>query len=525
MEPIALNEKVLQDAVKNEVIQIEQALGNFQVIVSEEVFISCCERRSDILHLGLANKNIQKIVLLQDFTSLVRLDLSNNIIEKIEGLEGLTNLTWFNLSFNKITKIEGLDALQKLEVLNLSFNQISVFENMDTLENLRLLFVGNNNIKKLDNVLYLSRFKKLFKLNMTGNPVSNEGDYTSFIIACLPSLTLLDNILINSEIREEAFIKYHFLLEEIKPEELQKLQTNEAQQKLEAEFKLHHDAFVEDIYGSSLFNSMFQDDPEAVKPQFLPGVAPLFQTFEDQAVELCRCFFDFGLEEHKRREAELNAFFTGQKEAEAYYRQKALKILAEFDQEHREKIAEFQNVTDPTLIEVKINSCNDAITQLQKDLLTVEFELVNNLEDNITKLDNSISDMASHFMETALKTFNQLRDLEDQYYQKVQEIIVEPQEIVAKPNVKEDIPEDRRSSTLFPDTDALMKALNTSHENHLQMINDREIHLNTQVSAWKVALFKEIQEKDVQWNHIRTSSIHRYGHYLRKQLKIYYRLR
>lgn len=118
---------------------------------------------------------------------------------------------------------------------------------------------------------------------------------------------------------------------------------------------------MEDMNGSSLFNSMLQDDPEAVKPQFLPGVAPLLQTylfltfffniqyfyinlvsltmactFEDQVVEVWRCFFDLGLEEHQKRESELNAFFSGQKEAETYHREKALQILAEFNEEHRE---------------------------------------------------------------------------------------------------------------------------------------------------------------------------------------------
>lgn len=39
--------------------------------------------------------------------------------------------------------------------------------------------------------------------------------------------------------RKEAFIKHQFLLEEIKHEELQKPQASEAQQRLEAELKLH----------------------------------------------------------------------------------------------------------------------------------------------------------------------------------------------------------------------------------------------------------------------------------------------
>lgn len=70
--------------------------------------------------------------------------------------------------------------------------------------------------------------------------------------------------------------------------------------------------------------------------KFLLRYLDLTLTFESQMVELCRCFFDFGLAEHKEREAELSAFFTGQNDVEAYYRQKASQILAEFDQEHRE---------------------------------------------------------------------------------------------------------------------------------------------------------------------------------------------
>uniref|UniRef100_A0A3Q3BCQ4 Dynein regulatory complex subunit 3 n=2 Tax=Kryptolebias marmoratus TaxID=37003 RepID=A0A3Q3BCQ4_KRYMA len=335
-DPIVINEEILQDAMKKEVNQTEEnMLNKLDYVFLREAFVSCMECRSELFHLRLENKNILKIDLLYDFTSLMRLDLNNNVIEKIEGLESLINLTWLNLSFNKIKKIQGLDTLQKLEVLNLSHNQISVVENMDTLEDLRLLFIGNNLIRELDTVLYLKRFRNLFKLYMAGNPVSNEENYTLFIIAFLPNLTCLDSILIDSEIREEASVKNRCLLDKMKLQELQKQRADEAQQSQEAELKLHRDAFVEDLSGSSLFNSMFKDDPEAVGPQLLPGVAPLLQTLEDQTGELCRAFVDFGLAEHKQRETELNSFFVGQDEAEAYYRQKASQKLAEFDQEHK----------------------------------------------------------------------------------------------------------------------------------------------------------------------------------------------
>lgn len=60
MEPIIINEKVLRDAVKNEVTQIEQALAHFKCTISEEVFVSCCERKSEVLNLGLEKKSKQQ---------------------------------------------------------------------------------------------------------------------------------------------------------------------------------------------------------------------------------------------------------------------------------------------------------------------------------------------------------------------------------------------------------------------------------------------------------------------------------
>lgn len=44
------------------------------------------------------------------------------------------------------------------------------------------------------------------------------------------------------------------------------------------------DAFVQELSGSSLFTSMFKDDPEALKPQFHQQMAPLLQTYPFLAV-------------------------------------------------------------------------------------------------------------------------------------------------------------------------------------------------------------------------------------------------
>lgn len=46
--------------------------------------------------------------------------------------------------------------------------------------------------------------------------------------------------------------------------------------------------------------------------------------------------FEIGLAEHKRRETEVNSFFSGQTKAVKGYQQKSSQILANFEQQHKE---------------------------------------------------------------------------------------------------------------------------------------------------------------------------------------------
>ncbi|KAA8585736.1 hypothetical protein FQN60_004430 [Etheostoma spectabile] len=95
-------------------------------------------------------------------------------------------LEYRNLSLSSVEKSEGLESLRKLEVLDLSNNRISVVENMDTLEKIPHFFIANKLIGKLAEA------------------------------AC----------------RNEAFIKYHHVLEETEREEL-------LMQQAGSEVKLH----------------------------------------------------------------------------------------------------------------------------------------------------------------------------------------------------------------------------------------------------------------------------------------------
>ncbi|GLD66112.1 glucose-induced degradation protein 4 homolog, partial [Lates japonicus] len=67
---------------------------------------------------------------------------------------------------------------------------------------------------------------------------------------------------------------------------------------------------------------------------------------------------------------------------------------------------------------------------------------------------------------------------------------------------------------LFTDKDTVMDVLATSHDNHLLKINDRETQLVTRVNAWKVALIKGIQDKELKRSRMRIADIHRYVDHL-----------
>ncbi|KAK5885072.1 hypothetical protein CesoFtcFv8_018822 [Champsocephalus esox] len=489
-----MNEDLLQRAILE-----QEPKDKGQGIANEEG-----TQLDEIPKLCLEFRNILRIDHLWQFTSLARLNLNNNLIENIEGLDHLINLTWLDLSFNGIELIEGLESLQKLEVLNLSDNKISVLENMETLERLTHFSIANNLLGELDIVLYLRKFKNLFNINLFGNPCSKEGDYTLFIAAFFPDLKFLDYTLLDENTKKEASIKHRYVLEEMKCEELHKQKAEKAEQRKETEAKLHTDAFVEFLNGSDLFKCMFNDDQEADKLHRVPEITDLLLIYpfkpNKQMGDLCKQIFETGLAEHKRRDKEVNCFFTGQNETVIEYQQKALHILANFEQQHKERTVDMRKLSDRELLKVKINQCNDEINQLCKDLMTLEFQMVSQLED-ITK---------SH-------TFAQCRDLEDDYNGKVRVSALALLDDASKDNLDEFLPDDVR--ILFTDKETVMDALTTGHDNHLMKINDRETQLVSRANSWKVALIKGIQDKDLKENRMRIKDLHRYMDHLLVQLE------
>ncbi|XP_037113265.1 dynein regulatory complex subunit 3 isoform X1 [Syngnathus acus] len=507
--PIYIDEEILQEAV------LEQGLQDQAERIAKQEGILFKEAP----RLSLEYRNIQKIDHLWEFSALTKLNLNNNFIKKIEGLDHLVNLTWLNLSFNKIKKIEGLDGLVKMEVLNLSNNHITLIENMDSLMELTVFCIANNKLHQLNNVVYLRKFKKLFNLNIDGNPIpeeNNEEKYTLFLAAYFQQLKFLNNVFLNEDIRNRASVKYNLDIEEMNQEELHAQQAAEEKRKQEAILQMHEDSFVEQLNGDYLYKNIIQNDTELKKLQCLPGVDELLEAFEQQLVDLCNQLFEVGLAEYKRRDAEVASFFARLDVDVTDSQSRASKVLADFQTEQKQRTLDLQQAAKNEK-KSKMDIWLEEINVLCYNLMTVEFQLYSYLEETIRKFDNNISEMTGGFSETAQGIFVQCRALEDSHHQKVTQIAVTTLEVVAKGEAEDDLPDDVRM--LFLDKNTVMDTLAASHDNHLQIINDRETQLVTRAEAWKVALINGIEDTELKRNRKRIADIHRHADYLREQLK------
>ncbi|XP_028311571.1 dynein regulatory complex subunit 3 [Gouania willdenowi] len=489
-----------------------------QVAIEEAAEINAepVPAHNEVIELTLENKNITWIDNLWRLPNLTRLELNNNLIKKIHGLDCLVNLKWLDLSFNSIVKIEGLESLEKLELLDLSDNRISVLENMETQRNLTHFLFENNLLEKLDMVLYLRKFKNLFDINLSRNPVTDEDNYRLYVAGHFPKLKYLDQRFLDENTKKEASMKYLYLLEKLREEELEKQEAAEAQQKQEAKLQLHKDAFVEFLNESHLFKSMFVDDPEAETLQCHPGIASLKKKFEDQMVVLCEQLFQLGLTELERRQTEESLFLREQSDILQDSNQRGLQTLHKFDEDQRKRIEELRQLTDSELIEMKIKQCHEEIDELCKSVMSVEFQRVTLTEENIRKLESSISEMVGNFSETAQGIFSQCRDLEDDYFGKVHEVAKATALQIFKDTLEEEMPDD--VIMLFTDQQTVLDALTTGHDNHVTKMIDRETQLVTRITAWNAAFIKKIKEEELMRHRLNISDIQRYKDYLKEEL-------
>uniref|UniRef100_A0A674JR99 Dynein regulatory complex subunit 3 n=1 Tax=Terrapene triunguis TaxID=2587831 RepID=A0A674JR99_9SAUR len=498
IEPNVIDEKMLQKAVEEQGPQEE--LG--QLAKREGIDYK------DVIELQLDFRNILKIDNLWQFVNLTKLQLDNNIIEKIEALDSLVHLIWLDLSFNNIEVIEGLEALVKLQDLSLYNNRISKIENLDTLQELQVFSIGNNNLTALENVVYLRKFKNLRTLNLTGNPVCENEQYSMFIAAHLPDLVYLDFRLVDENTRELADIKYQYVIDELKQGEAQALAKLVEEQARQKELEHHKAAYVEYLNGPFLFESMYAEDTEAARLAYLPGMADLLETYpSSKFVLICENLFAYGLKEHEKRQAEVSTFYECLQEAIQDSQKQGTKIILDFENDN-------QGVFDYSfyffeIAESKLVKYNEDISQLSDTLMTLEMQTVDQLE--VRQGDISSNATVLCFL-TFFHTMAQCRDLENHHHEKLLEIAINTLEKIVKSEFDEEMPDDVR--LLFVDKDTIVNAVNASHDIHLLKIDNREDDIVTKANSWSSSVHKN----ELNRNRNRVREINQYIDHLQEEL-------
>ncbi|MBN3301840.1 DRC3 protein, partial [Amia calva] len=365
-------------------------------------------------------------------------------------------------------------------------------ENMDSLQQLFFLLGTSSSCITaycVLQVVYPRRLKRLHSLSLAGNPIDKDVNYNTFISAHLPELVYLDFRAVDGDTRELARVQYLFPIAELKLIEAQEQQRQE-------ELQLHKAAYVEFLNDRSLFDSMYDEDTEAAKLANLPGVAQLLESYPSihfpfphtvhQFVALCRQVFTLGLEQHERREAEASTFFDCVSEAVSDNQERAAQRLNAFEKERREMFSKLHQMTDPKLLEVRPAKC---VEELHDSLMTLELQLVDQLEDITKDFERNISDMVSGFTETF--TFAQCRDLENHHHEKLLEIALGTLAKVAKHELLEDMPDD--TLMLLVDKDTVISAVSASHDTHLLKIDQREDELVTRITTWSSTMMEKVK--------------------------------
>ncbi|NXI73917.1 DRC3 protein, partial [Anseranas semipalmata] len=501
IEPNVIDDEMLQKAIEE---QWPEDIGKLAKMEGIDF--------KDVTELQLSFRNILQIDNLWQFENLTKLQLDNNIIEKIEALESLVHLVWLDLSFNNIEVIEGLDTLVKLQDLSLYNNRISKIEHMDTLQELQIFSIGKNNLTTLEDVAYLRRFKNLRTLNLTGNPFCDEEQYMLFVVAHLPKLVYLDFKLVSDatvsiSASPPCEIGHQYIIENLLCWHACNILACRAGSLQKLDLWKHTAAFVEYLNGSFLFDSLYAEDTEAAKLAYLPGVDDLLQAYPSWVkdfVSVCENLFNYGLKEYEKREAEVSDFYEGLHEALTANQQEGRKIILEFENRNKDRLDEIHHASSYDIAESKRAEYNEDILQLSETLMTLEMQIVEQLEELIKDFERNTAVIASTFIEnvkgiypfdsmlawmsegafslTTSCTMTQCRDLENRHHEKLLEISINTLEKSVKNELEEDFPDDVRK--LLVDKNTIVNMANTSHNVHLLRISMRECDILINTYRW-----------------------------------------
>ncbi|XP_013098384.2 dynein regulatory complex subunit 3 [Stomoxys calcitrans] len=436
IEPGIISKQMIENAYLDEGYKGEEdRLHRIEPVVYER-----------ITSLRLDFKNILRIDHLWILPNLTKLALNCNKIETIEHLDTLVNLKELDLSFNFIERIENLDKLVNLEVLSLFSNLIVKIENLDALQKIIILSIGNNLINSIEGIERFRFLPNLKILNLEGNPVGNEADFSlsDYVAAILPKLKYYEYVAINEDQRKKARSRFSRELREIETNEEMELQVRSQKLKEEQDAEQLSLSFVEHLNEHQLFESLWIDDEDG-RILMLVGEAAnnLAEEYDNDIFELTQEIYKLGLKKYEERQREIELFQRSISQGHLQVQQTGHKILEDFmiqknmlfdeaiachkylekssiqvdtidDKEAAQYVDKLENIS---------MQFDDMVNSVWQQLMSQELHLHEATENTTINFERKMQEMIEKFMEQVRTFFSQLRDIAVQFSENLYEIV------------------------------------------------------------------------------------------------------
>lgn len=488
-----IDEKLIREAVVDDV-ETDEA-GNPLKLENIEL--------QEITELTLSFQNIYAIDNLFGFEQLLQLKLDNNIIDKIENLGHLVNLTWLDLSFNNIRKIENLDSLVNLTDLSLFHNNIEKIENLSNLVNLNVLSLGSNKIKDLQDVKDLREFENLRLLNLKGNKVCEEEEYSNTVFAYLSNLKYLDYELIDAESKAVQKAKDSKLdqLNELKEKEkaVKKEQTEEAARV--GRVDLLNRANLEGM--TSLFDEVMKQDAEAAKLRVLPGFGKITSEYREKFQKVVDDFCEWILERYKIKQEEKTLFQLVVDKVTKDNELKSIEIIQTFEAKKKRAIIAYTSSKKPAIL----NNLKGDVSNLSDQLMDLEMLLVEQVNDVLDEFQDTYQALVSQNSLQVSEVFKQIQEAVNWYLAEVTDLKLGLLNKFAKDELKG--PEDvQEVIVLLTDKDALNSCITTSFENHLAKVLAKDDQVRDREDGECKRLVAATRKEEYERNRHRVAEIH-----------------
>jgi hypothetical protein len=134
--------------------------------------------------------------------------MQSNLISDLSTASRLTSLKHLNLDHNHLSNVTPLTALQQLTTLALENNSVGSLSPLSCLTALVELYAADNRIASMRDVKGLQEARSLLVLDIRGNAVCKDIEYSSYLVYRLHQLRVLDGTVISAASVAAARAKY-----------------------------------------------------------------------------------------------------------------------------------------------------------------------------------------------------------------------------------------------------------------------------------------------------------------------------